>query len=185
MVSTYIALLRGINVSGKNLLKMGVLRSELAHLGFSNIQTYIQSGNIVFTAPIAPEIALSSQIAELLLKNHSLKVPTLVASLAKWQQIVQNIPFSLPKSPLDVKTYHLSLLAHPPTTEQIKVWETLDFLPDTYAIIGKAVYLHCPNGYAHTKLNNNYIEKSFKTTSTTRNWVTVTTLLQMAEQTQT
>ncbi len=94
-MQTYIALLRGINVSGQKRMKMADLRTHLASLGFSNLTTYIQSGNIVFQTKPKENEVLEALIQENILANYGFKVPVLVRSLPQWEEVVSQLPFNL------------------------------------------------------------------------------------------
>lgn len=175
-MTAYIALLRGINVSGKNPIKMADLRILCESLGFTQVSTYIQSGNIIFKAD-EEHSTLVQRIHDAIAEKYSYDVPVMVYSTEAWQEIVAANPFA--ETVTDVKTLHMTLLADEPDDAAIHALAERDFSPDEYQIIGKMVYLHCPNGYGRTKLNNTFWEKAFNTSATTRNWKTTLKLLEL------
>lgn len=167
---TYIALLRGINVGGKKKIKMAELRQQLAVLGFENIRTYIQSGNIAFETSLTDTKALAQQIKANIFENYGFEVPTLVVPQSEIYDILKNNPFL--NDEIDIKLLHVTMLYDVPSTE---LAEAIDFESenDKYRIVGKNVYLYFPNGYGRTKLTNNFFEQKLKTSATTRNWKTM------------
>jgi uncharacterized protein (DUF1697 family) len=174
----YIALLRGINVSGKNLIKMDALKFSLEKLNFKNIKTYIQSGNIVFESEEKTVSELSNEIRQLILKDFSLEVPVIVIESTEFEEIVTSNPFAK-KEDCDEKFMHLTFL-----NEQIDVSKTSlinEKLGENEELVfGKRfVYLYIPSGYGNTKLSNTFIENKLKNVATTRNWKTCNELLKM------
>lgn len=174
----YIALLRGINVSGKNLIKMDALKSSLEKLHFKNIKTYIQSGNIVFESEEKAASELSNEIRQLILKDFSFEVPVVVIESTEFEEIVTSNPFANQEN-RDEKFMHLTFL-----NEQIDVTKTSlinEKLGENEELVfGKRlVYLYLPSGYGNTKLSNTFIENKLKNVATTRNWKTCNELLKM------
>lgn len=176
----YLAILRGINVSGKNKIKMEDLRTLLRSLDFQEVQTYIQSGNIVFATAKMSTTTLAEKIHQLILKKYGYDVPVLVKTKAELKAVATQNPFLNDRSE-DIKFLHVTFLAENPETEK---WELIDnekYKPDEFQVSERALYVFCPNGYGRTKLNNNFFEKKLKTTATTRNWKTVMKLAEMLD----
>ena len=173
---TYIALLRGINVGGHNPLKMEKLRLLCENLGLERVQTYIQSGNVLFqTTPIAP-LVLAQSIRQAIQQECGLEVPCLVKTAAAWADILQKNPFLT--SEADPAHLHFTFLEQPaPSTDFIKG----EFGKDTYFVSAEGVYLNCPDGYQKTKLHNNFIEKSAQQTASTRNWKTICAIWELSK----
>ncbi|MGB0840550.1 MAG: DUF1697 domain-containing protein [Chitinophagales bacterium] len=182
-MTTYIAILRGINVSEKNKIKMAELRVSLASLGFSHLKTYIQSGNIVFQHQETPISALEQSIHQNIMDTFGYDVPVLVRTQTDWQTAFDNNPFLAENPETDIKYLHVTFLGELPETE--KITKTLAPENSTDALIfappATHVYVHCPNGYGRTKLNNGFFERKLKVRATTRNWKTVTKLLLMTK----
>ncbi|MFH1119062.1 MAG: DUF1697 domain-containing protein [Bacteroidota bacterium] len=177
-MQTFIALLRGINVSGKNLIKMAPLAEALTRAGLLNIRTYIQSGNIVFESDTEDKAVPGQLIAEKIRKEFGLSVPVRVLKQTDLRRIRDDNPFiglhGLPEDKL-----HLTLLAGAPDPALVQRIAEGEYLPDEYTIKGEAIYLHCPDGYGRTKLTNTFFENRLKVSATTRNWATIVKLCSM------
>ena len=194
-MKTYISILRGINVSGQKKILMADLKKLYESLGFINVQTYIQSGNIIFDyqnkennnnneitlAEIQQNISL--QIADKIAEQYDFQVPVIIRNVEEMESCIKNNPFVGKYADLD--KFHVSFLSQIPTESNIdklndKAKEGY-FGDDEYLILGKEVYLYCPNGYGITKLSNNFLENKLKVIVTTRNWKTVNELLRIAK----
>lgn len=179
----YIALLRGINVSGQKKIKMADLRGHLSTLELREVQTYIQSGNITFESPTAPEEYLAAMIKGKILEVYGFEVPTLVISATEFQHVAAANPFP-EAAASDPARMLITFLKEIPQAAAEQVFTRLSFPDEYFELAGKAVYLHCPKGYGRAKLNNNFIERKLKVPATTRNWKTILKLLDMTRQTQ-
>jgi uncharacterized protein (DUF1697 family) len=174
----YIALLRGVNVAG-NLLKMEQLREWCAELGWENVRTYVQSGNLVFqTRAGIPkwQAALEQKLAA------EMKRPVAVIGRtpAELELVLGGNPFMIEQG-IDLSRLHVTFLATVPAPASIEALGSLKSGGDRFAVRGREVYLHCPNGYGETKLSNAAFEKVLAVKATTRNWNTVNKLVQMAK----
>lgn len=178
-MNTYISILRGINVSGKNIIKMEELRSACVSIGFSEVKTYIQSGNIIFKVKKTSPQKLATSISSLIKKEFKCEVPVLVLEMTDIETVLSNNPY-LKETNQDEKNWHVTFLAEIPNKSLVSAISTANNAPDKFKIIDKAIYLSCPNGYGNTKLNNTFFEKKLKTTATTRNWKTINELLKLA-----
>lgn len=176
MTQPFICLLRGINVSGKNLIKMTDLKQLFVDLSFSHVQTYIQSGNVVFYSSLTDESLLAEMISKAIFSRFGHTVPTLVISAADLSRIFVQNPY-----PNQMDILHVTFLGDVPLQENIDSIDRLKYLPDVFICVEKALYLICPNGYGNTKLHNQYFEKKLKCKATTRNWKTVTELVNMSK----
>jgi uncharacterized protein (DUF1697 family) len=177
-MTIYISLLRGINVSGQKKIKMADLKALYDALGLGNVKTYIQSGNVLFESEQSPS-KLSSEIHEAIQAKYGFSVPIEIRSLADWQAIAAGNPFAPDNT--ESKYFHVTLLGEIADEQLVHEVDKLNIETDEYHILGKVVYLYCPNGYGRTKLNNNFWERKLKVTATTRNWKTVNKLLELAE----
>jgi uncharacterized protein (DUF1697 family) len=180
-MNTYIAILRGINVGGKRMIKMDALKQLFASLGFSNIETYIQSGNVFFQCKKTSEEKLAATIAKEIENIFAFDVPTIVKNVDDLKQIITNNPFTKDKKKL-LEYFHVTFLATTPTKENLDNIAKLTFGDDAFQIIDKAVYLYCPNGYSNSKLTNSFFENKLKVIATTRNWKTCNELVNIAEK---
>lgn len=179
-MQTYIALLRGINVSGQKLIKMEALRKALEELNFKNISTYIQSGNVLFQTEISDVAALGQQICDLIGKHFGFEVSVIVVTPKDLQQTIADNPFA-PEN-IELPQPYVSFLSERPEQQNIQVLEAMDFQEDRFRIVGKNLYIHYADGAGKTKLTSAVIEKKLRLTSTARNWKTVLKLLELADQ---
>lgn len=171
----HIALLRGINVGGKNKIKMAELRERLESVALRNVATYIQSGNIIFDSTAA-SASLEKKITKLIKSDFGYDVPVLVFPRKRLQKIVKENPFAKKQ----IEHVAVTLLSKKPDKQLITAIEDLNFGIDKFQIAGDNIFLHCPNGFARTKLTNNFFEQKLNTTATTRNWKTVNKLLELS-----
>jgi uncharacterized protein (DUF1697 family) len=178
-MKTFISILRGINVSGNNMIKMDALHELYGELKFTNIETYIQSGNVVFQSRASDGQELARQISKKLLQKLSATVPVLVLEPNEFKILAKNNPFIKRKE--DTRFLHVTFLSEAPKKEDVGAIQKNLYGPDEFEVSGKAVYLFCPGGYGKTKLNNTFFEKKLKVTATTRNLNTVLKLLEMTE----
>lgn len=177
-METFIALLRGINVSGKNLIKMAELSQALSESGVSNVRTYIQSGNVIFeSGTVNPEI-IEKLIHDIILEQFDLEVPVQVIKRSELIHIRNQNPFLNDKG-LAVDKLHLTLMNAIPDPLLVSKAGAGSFLPDESVVSGRTVYLYCPDGYGKTKLTNTFFEKKLKVSATTRNWATIAKLCEM------
>lgn len=173
----YIAFLRGINVSGKNSIKMAALKAMFQTLGFNNVETYIQSGNVIFEFDACDTVSLEVKIKEEIDKTFGFHVETIVRTIEELINIISNNPL-LVEANIEIDKLHVTLLLNKPE-EAIESLNLKKEENEKYIIRGKEIYLYCPNGYGNTKLNNTILEKKLKVAATTRNWKTMNKLLEM------
>ena len=145
----------------------------LSTLSFTDVKTYIQSGNVVFEAAKQNQEKLGNQIAEAIKKQYDYEVPVLIKTIDQWRTAIANNPFA----EADISKQGITFLATIPeeTTIEVKSKE------DRFKIINSEIYLDCPTGFGRTKLTNNFFERKLKTRATTRNWKTIYKLLHLAE----
>ena len=173
-----VALLRGINVGGKNRMPMKELAALFVDAGCDDVRTYIQSGNVVFrTGPPAGE-EISAIISASILSRFGYRVPVITRTAREFQGIVRANPFV--EAGAEADKLHVMFLAELPDGAQVEALDPDRSPGDEFAVLGCEVYLHCPNGVARTKLTNSYFDSRLSTTSTTRNWRTVQRLLELA-----
>jgi len=177
-VVTYAALLRGINVSGQKKILMKDLAEMFAKLGFENIITYIQSGNVVFQSSMKNKEDISSKIVKGIKKEFGFDVNTEVIDKKELQNIINRNPFLNVKG-IDETKLHSTILSTAPEKESLNKIAAIDGGKDKIVIAGKTVYLYCPNGYGRTKYTNTVIENKLKVKATTRNWKTMNALLEL------
>jgi len=171
----FASLLRGINVSGQKIIPMADLRTSMGKLGFDEVQTYLQSGNIIFHAENDDPKKLASDIQNRIGDDFGHQVEVLVKHCGEINQIANSNPY-LSMSNIDTKFLHVTFPFQPVTQNAFDTLELPTQKGERAILSGLVVYLYCPNGYGRTKLNNRYFEKAFETPATTRNWKTVLAL---------
>jgi uncharacterized protein (DUF1697 family) len=157
---------------------MGDLRDLFVGLGYDDVQTYILSGNVIFRATGTAE-ALEKAIEKRIARDLGLPIRVLVRTAAEMKKIGRGNPFA--KKGADPSTLHVNFMATKPTAASVKGLDPVAGAPDEFAIAGREVYVHCPNGYGRSKLNNAFFEKKLGTAGTTRNWKTVSKLCELAK----
>jgi uncharacterized protein (DUF1697 family) len=172
-----VAMLRSINVAGHNKISMAALRGLVGDLGFDEVRTYLQSGNVIFGSSIGPP-AVAANIEKALRNELGLAVAVIVRTAAELSEVVAANPFVADGS--DQSILHVTFLAaeggpaRPPPVIGSPAG-------DHYRLVGREVYLQCPSGYGRTKLHNAFWERRLGTVATTRNFRTVTKLAELAE----
>jgi uncharacterized protein (DUF1697 family) len=166
-----IALLRGINVGGRNKLPMADLRELFEEAGCSDVRSYIQSGNVICGASAALRQRLPSRISGAIAERFGYDVPVVVRTGAELAAVASEHPLRGPRT--DDKTLHVAFLAHAPSAKQRAALDPERSPPDRFELRGRELYLCCPNGIARTKLTNAYLDRTLGTVSTVRNWNTV------------
>jgi uncharacterized protein (DUF1697 family) len=179
-MKTYLSILRGINVGGKNTIKMADLRKCFENAGFKNVDIYIQSGNIVFQDKNHTDKQMKEKVEKIIKDHFRLTVPVLIRNEKDWKVVLENNPF-LKMKDINHDKLHVTFLSDEPDSEYLGKIKDLKFDPDQFVISGRTVYLYCPEGYGNTKINNTFFEKKLNLTATTRNWRTVNELMRMAE----
>jgi uncharacterized protein (DUF1697 family) len=176
--SAYVALLRGINVGGNNMLPMKELAAMFGKAGCTDVQTYIQSGNVVFRADAKRAARISATIAKAITARFPMRIPIVVRSAGELRRVAENNPF-LARG-VDADKLHLVFLSGAPVVAAVAALDPKRSAPDEFIVRGAEIYLHCPNGFGRTKLSNAYFDAKLATISTVRNWRTVLKLLEMA-----
>jgi uncharacterized protein (DUF1697 family) len=179
-MKTYIALLRGINVSGHKLIKMELLRKVLAELHFKNIRTYIQSGNIIFDAATLDHKTLENQIGAKIEEHFGFQVPVVIVTLEELKSVVSKNPFTETEIPDPTQPY-VAFLSDAPSAENNTAFSMMVFGKDRFTIADKNIYLLYPDSAANAKLSNAIIETKLKVKATSRNWKTILKLIELVE----
>jgi uncharacterized protein (DUF1697 family) len=181
-VNTYISILRGINLGGHNMIKMDALEEIFAKIGFKNVRTYIQSGNVVYQSQPSNPNKLNDLIHNTLAKEIGLNIPIITLISDELRKVAELNPFL--EKYKEESYFHVTFLADAPLAENIDKILGGDFGQDEVRLIEKTAYLYCPNGYGRTKLSNSFFERKLKVAATTRNWKTVNQLLAIAAETE-
>ena len=160
---------------------MEQLRSICESFGWKNVTSYIQSGNIVFQSETSAIDQLADRLHQQLLDAFHFDVTVLVIPIEDYREMVANNPFSK-DSAMEEKFQHITFLENKPIPEKCKDLNEMDFSPEKWTIVNRAVYLFCPNGYGNSKLTNSHLERKLGVKATTRNWRTAIELLSIAEK---
>ncbi|MFQ5629997.1 MAG: DUF1697 domain-containing protein [bacterium] len=176
-MKTYIALFRGINVGGKNIIRMQDLIALLENLGSRNVKTYIQSGNAVFQNEIENVPELSNGIRAAIKKRYGFEPHILLLNLAEIEQAIASNPFSEAES--EPKTLHIYFLSSVPSEPDLDLLENAKQPHERFHLLEKLFYLHAPNGIGRSKLAAR-VEKALGVPVTARNWRTVRKIVEMA-----
>jgi uncharacterized protein (DUF1697 family) len=179
-MNKYISLLRGINISGQKLIKMPDLVDLYKSIGFQNIETYLQSGNVLFNSKSKEAKEISGIIEKEIKKKFGFDVSVLIKTRNDFKKIIKNNPY-LKKSNAETKMFYVTLLFDKPDKELLRKLSNQKTGNDEFFIYVDTVYINCPEGYGRTKVNNNFFEKKLNVTATTRNWNTVNMLLKLSE----
>lgn len=172
------ALLRGVNVSGKNLIKMSDLRQMFEDEGFRNANTFIQSGNVVFDSDTDDSSDVSKELETAISKMFGYEVPVIIRSNQELTEIIKKNPFASE----DEKMLYITFLKESPEKELAAELQEKIIDNDEIRIIDKNAYLLIRGGYGNTKLSNAFIEKKLRAVSTTRNFRTVKKLIELSDQ---
>lgn len=173
----YISMLRGINVGGNRKILMTDLKNLYADLGYTNIITYIQSGNVIFDYKECPNNELSARITEAISEKYGFDVPVMVRTREEWVKSVESNPFA---NTHKIESLHLTLLSEIPDAVRVETIRELQYAPEDFQVIGKDVFILCPGKYHQSKLSNQFLESKLKVKATTRNWKTVLKLLELS-----
>jgi uncharacterized protein (DUF1697 family) len=176
-MSTFAALLRGINVGGKSRVPMAELRSALSSLGFEDVVTYIQSGNVVFRSPGGNAKEVATRIEKEVAKRFGVNAAVLIRTPPELAKIADANPFLSGES--DLKKLHVVFLDARPGAKAAAQLDPARSPPDEFTLSGREIYLHLPNGFGRSKLTIDYFERRLGATATARNWKTLLELLQL------
>jgi uncharacterized protein (DUF1697 family) len=173
---TYISMLRGINVGGQKQVRMAELKSLYELLGLGNVQTYVQSGNVVFDSEEQDAEKLMKSIESQIETTFGFSVPVLIRSADDFQRVIESHPFANEEPIRVLVTF---LYEHPERSK----WDDLSLYQDKvdqFALGEQEIFLFCPGGYGRTRLSNTFFEKKLGVIATTRNWKSVNALYEMA-----
>lgn len=168
--TTYVALLRGINVGGKRKIAMSALANCLSSNGFNNVSTYIQSGNVVFSHPDQSD--LCSRLQKIILEFAGFEVPVILRTAAEFKEVVDNNPFP----DTQATKLHVGFLSEPPCSTALSEIESSKWESEACVVTGREAYLYLPDGMGRAKMPSRL---KFLNSATIRNWNTVSTLASM------
>jgi uncharacterized protein (DUF1697 family) len=174
-MTIYIALLRGINVGGHNIIKMTDLKQLLGTMGLNNVQTYIQSGNIVFESDMESD-ELSQQIGQQIEDTFGFSVPVILRTSKEWGKMIDNCPYPI-ETLADGESVHLTLLSGIPSQEALTKLQNFQSGVDQYTIKDKDIYLFLRQNFRDSKLPLQL--QKLGVSATIRNWKTTMKLAAM------
>jgi len=178
LLKTYIALLRGINVSGQKKIRMAELKDHIAELGWEAIHTYIQSGNIIFKSAETDPEELAQKLKQKLQDKYGFDVPTLVLEPLELVHVINNNPFTQDPDKA-IERLAVTFLFETPQDELVKKIMEQEQTNEHFIIDKKYIFLYYPDGFGKVVMGNNAFEKALKVEATTRNWRTVNKLYEM------
>lgn len=175
----HVALLRGVNVGGKNGLPMEDLVAMLEEAGCRDVRTYIQSGNAVFRATQACASRVPAAIGRAASDRLGFRPPVVMRTAGELRAVARANPFA--RAGVDARALHVLFLADLPPAAGVAALDPRRSPPDEFRVRGREIYLRCPGGVGRTRLTNEYFDARLATTSTMRNWRTVLRLVEMTE----
>ncbi|MGB1249395.1 MAG: DUF1697 domain-containing protein [Candidatus Promineifilaceae bacterium] len=178
-MTTYISLLRGINVGGHKKIKMADLRALYATLDVTNVRSYIQSGNVVFDSAEQNRQILASQIETAIEGAYGFYVPVLLRTADELAQLIEQNPL-LSFTDGDGKNHYVLFLGNLLNETQLAKLGTSIEGKEQFVVLGDAILIYYPNGAGRSKLSTNYFERKLGISGTMRNWRSVNKLLSMA-----
>lgn len=182
-MKTYISILRGINVGGHRKIIMADLKKMYEALGFKEVKTYIQSGNVVFKSDQADTASrLEELLEESIQKTFGHEVPVIIRTPKEWKEAMEESPYLLDH---DIATLSLTFLSEEPQAALIDSFLSINYSPDKVSIKGKHAYIFCHGGKFHlSKITQQKLENKLKVKATTRNWKTVLKLKEISFEKQ-
>lgn len=184
IMRTYISFLRAVNMTGHNSIKMTDLASLFNNLGFKDAETFIQSGNVIFSSTEDLVISDASvKIEKAILEKFNFTIPVMLRTVSDIKDIFTYNPF-LNRDKFDPSKMAVIFLYEEPSEDQQLKVKDIEYPPDQFQIIQKEIFIYCPNGFGKTKLYTNFFEKKMGVTGTARNWKTISTILNIAENKQ-
>ncbi len=174
----HLALLRGINVSGHNMIKMDALKTTLENIGFTNVETYIQSGNVFIESEEESAFGVGFKIKQEIFKVFGHDVPVIVIGKNDLELCFKNNLF-LNYKEVDTKKLYVAFISKELASSAINELKISQFKPDEAVVDGNRIFIKYDIGAGKTRLDQKYIEKKLNVVATIRNWNTVTKLLEM------
>ena len=183
-MQVYFSFLRGVNIGGHNKIKMTDLTSMFLEAGYTDAETFIQSGNVIFSGrenKSASEVA--SEIESAIKVRFGFGVTALIRTPVEIKSVISLNPF-LSERNFDPSKSAVIFLNEMPQESLVEKIKKITYPPDKFEIIGREVFIYCPNGFGRSKLYTNFFESKLKVSATGRNWNTLNTILEIAERKQ-
>jgi len=180
-MTVMISMLRGVNLASHNRVKMDALRALYESLGLRDVQTYVQSGNVIFRAEARSLPALPQRIEDAIERNFGFRTDVIVRTSSELRDVIARNPFASRRG-IDPRKFLVTFLAHDPDPDARDKVLKIKADPEELRIDGRELYIYFPNGLARPKLSWVAIAKMLKTAGTGRNWNTVTTMMEISER---
>jgi uncharacterized protein (DUF1697 family) len=173
----HVAFLRGINVGGRNKIKMEALRRICAALGFENVKTYINSGNVIFETKKADDVKVAAKIESAIEKEFALKIKVIVRTISEIEEIIADNPFDGQFE--NEKDLHVFFLDENLPEEKRELLLSNNNENEMYAVRNREIFCHLRVGVSDSLMGKDYIGKKLKVSATARNWRTVNKILEL------
>jgi uncharacterized protein (DUF1697 family) len=177
-MNMHVALLRAVNVGGRNAVAMKQLRTWMEQAGLRSVSTYLQSGNVVFAAEDRSPRQSGAEIEDLIARHAKLTIRVLVRTTAELERVVALNP--LEHAAEDPRRLHVMFLDEAPSVAAFEGLDPADLEPDVFVLDGRHLYMWYPEGIGNSRLGGAFWERRLRVTGTARNWNTVTKLLELA-----
>jgi len=179
---TYVGLLRGVNVGGNNKLPMKALVALCEAQGCKDVQTYIQSGNVVFRAGAKIAGAFSEGLKAKIKEEFGFQTTVIVRSAGGLKAAAENNPYFTPKA--ETRFLHVMFLADEPNLTDVVKLNPVCEGEEAFSLRGKEIFLYLPNGVGRSKMASYGFDKILRTVGSMRNWQTVQRLIALCEETR-
>lgn len=178
-MTKYVSILRGINVGGHRKILMKDLKALYVKLGFTQVVSYIQSGNVLFESKNTSISEMETKITEAIKKQFGFDVPVLVRKVSEFEDAVTLSPYY--SEHCDIESLYFTFLSAKPSQSDIDALNQVDFGDDEFEILDGVVHAKIVPPYHKSKLSNQIIEKKLNCSATTRNWKTVNKLIELGQ----
>jgi uncharacterized protein (DUF1697 family) len=176
----FVALLRGINVGPHRQMAMRDLVEVCDGLGYAEVETYLRSGNVVFRASGGSASRIAGALEGAIVERFGFEVTTLIRTPRQLESVQAGNPYLERGAKID--RLHVTFLQARPPKAAVDAIDSEEGRGDEFEVVGREVYLHCPNGYGRSRLTNPFWERRLRTEVTTRNWKTVNALVELARR---
>jgi uncharacterized protein (DUF1697 family) len=178
-MTVYVSMLRAVNVGGTSRIKMEALRAVYESLGLSDVRTLLQSGNVVFRSGLTDRERLVKRIMQEIERQLDLEVEVILRTLAEVESIIERGPVLSPRADLSkLLVMFLSRVPSAAAQKELMKWHKSKQLKEMVELRGPEIYLYYPDGVGRSKLTNAVIESHLDTSGTSRNWNTLTKLVE-------
>jgi len=176
-----ICMLRGVNVGGRNMIKMDALKALCVSLKLKDPQTYVQSGNVIFSSQEKDLAKLAKRIQDAIEKNFMFRPGIMLRTAEDLREVVKKNPFAK-RTGIEPGKLLVNFLAYDQGKEAREKALAIKVGPEEMHLIGREAYIYFPNGQGRSKFPWPAIERALGTSGTGRNWNSVTKMLEIAEK---